>query len=59
MQEPGPPGWENLKKLRKSNMVMSSAELRPEKDSTGEEQRQLKTTDPTSRQRERSTSTNP
>jgi hypothetical protein len=40
-------------------MVMSPAELRPEKDCAGEAQQQLKITDPTSRQRERPTTSNP
>jgi hypothetical protein len=40
-------------------MVMSSAGLRSEKDFAGDTQQQLKTTNPTSRQRGRRTSTNP
>jgi hypothetical protein len=45
--------------LRQQNVLMSPAGLRPEKDSAGEAQQQLKITDPTSRQRGRFTSTNP
>jgi hypothetical protein len=39
-------------------MVMSPVGLRPEQDWIGLAQQQLKTTDPTSRQRGRPTSTN-
>jgi hypothetical protein len=35
----------------KSNMLMSPVGLRPEKDWAGDAKQQLKTTDPTSRQR--------
>jgi hypothetical protein len=38
---------------------LSPTGLRPEKDFAGEAQQELKTTDPTSRQRGRPTSTNP
>jgi hypothetical protein len=37
-----------VSKFRQQNMVMSPVELRPEKDSTGEAEQQLKATDPTS-----------
>jgi hypothetical protein len=41
------------------NMVASPTGLGPESDCAGERQQQLQTTDPSSRQRERLTSTNP
>jgi hypothetical protein len=40
-------------------MASSLAGLGPENDCAGERQQQLRTTDPSSRQRERHTSTNP
>jgi hypothetical protein len=40
-------------------MLMSPMGLRPEKGCAGEDQQKLKTTDPTSSQRGRPTSTNP
>jgi hypothetical protein len=40
-------------------MVASPTGLGPENDCAGEDQQQLHTTDPSSRQRERPTSTNP
>jgi hypothetical protein len=40
-------------------MLMSPMGLRPEKGGTGDDQQKLKTTDPTSGQRGRPTSTNP
>jgi hypothetical protein len=45
-------------KIETINMVLSPAGLRPDKDSAGDAQQQLKTTDPTSRQRGGPTSTN-
>jgi hypothetical protein len=40
-------------------MIMSPEGLGPENDCAGEDQQQLETADPSSRQRERPTSTNP
>jgi hypothetical protein len=45
--------------LRQLNMVASPTGLGPENDCAGKDQLKLQTTDPSSRQKERSTSTNP
>jgi hypothetical protein len=45
--------------LREQNMVTSPTGLGSENDRTGEDQQQLKPTDPYSRERERPTSRNP